>query len=289
MESRPQRWDKGLYLVPTPIGNLSDMSYRAVEALRIADTVLCEDTRVTKKLCAYYDIDTALMSYHDHSDDAMRDKIIGLLETGKMIALVSDAGTPMISDPGYKLVRLCGQKDIKVIALPGANAVLPGVQLSTFPTDRFYFGGFLPAKAGERSAVLQGNMASMAHITQCYYESPKRLMACLGSIHDIDAQRDVAVVREISKLHEESLRGTAADISASLQKRNGVKGEIVLVIAPAKSDKPQIVHSESLVQIVQKLLKEMPLKQIAALLCDVTPFSKNEIYDLGLHIKKQSE
>jgi 16S rRNA (cytidine1402-2'-O)-methyltransferase len=288
MESRPQRWDRGLYLVPTPIGNLSDMSYRAVEALRVADIILCEDTRVTKKLCAYYDIDTKLMAFHDHNEADMSVKIIQMLEGGKILALVSDAGTPLISDPGYKLVRDCAAEGVKVIALPGANAVLPGLQLSAFPTDQFYFGGFLPSKAGEREALLTANMSKMADMAQCYYESPKRLKACLKSVSQIDSAREVAVVREISKLHEEAVRGKAVDVLANFEKRDAVKGEIVLVIAPASSEKGDESYNDSLVQIVQKLIETMPLKVVASELSAITNYSKNEIYDLGLKLKNKS-
>lgn len=289
MESRPQRWDRGLYLVPTPIGNLSDISYRALEALRIADIILCEDTRVTKKLCAYYDVDTKLMPFHDHNEGEMAGKVVSMLKDGQIIALVSDAGTPLISDPGYKLVRDCAKAGVKVIALPGANAVLPGLQLSAFPTDQFYFGGFLPSKAGERESLLTANMARFSDMTQCYYESPKRLKACLQAIADIDSAREVAVVREISKLHEEAIRGTAQDVLNILNGRDSVKGEIVLMIAPQSSESSVEITDDSLVQIVQNLMETMPLKKVASDLSAITSFSKNEIYDLGIALKNKKK
>lgn len=182
MKSTTQRWAKGLYLVSTPIGNLADMSFRAVEALKQADAIICEDTRMTRKLCAYYAVKTPLKSYHDHSTDAERARIMDMLRQGQRVALVSDAGTPMVSDPGYKLVGLCVAEGIDVIPVPGANAVLPGLQLSALPCDRFYFGGFLPAKAKARQDVLRG-VRDMP-VTMVFYETAARIRAALT---DIDA------------------------------------------------------------------------------------------------------
>jgi 16S rRNA (cytidine1402-2'-O)-methyltransferase len=285
MKSSTQRWDQGLYLVSTPIGNLADMTFRAVEALRVVDMIFCEDTRVTKKLCQYYDIKTPLKPYHDHSDDAKRQNIIDLLKDGQKIALVSDAGTPMISDPGYKLVLSCVQNGLKVIPLPGANAVLPAIQLSGFPTNAFFFGGFLPSKTQERTSVLQEHIARYKETTLCYYESPKRLKATLKDIKNISDDINVSVSRELTKLHEEALHGAAGDVLNKLEQRDSIKGEIVLCLhAPHDNNISGKDHS-SLVLIVQNLLKTMSLKDVSAHLSLMTSMSKKDIYALGLSIK----
>lgn len=284
MKSSTQRWDQGLYLVPTPIGNLADMSYRAVDVLSQVDVIFCEDTRTTKKLCAYYDIATPLKAYHDHSDSHIRKSITDKLLSGQSVALVSDAGTPLISDPGYKLVRECIALNVRVIPLPGANAVLPALQMAGFPTDRFMFGGFLPHKTQERQSLLQDVLQRYADMTLSFYESPKRLLACLHDIAQIDPQRDVCVCREISKLHEEALRGKAGDIAPTLEERGAVKGEIVIVINAA-AEQRDMAPSPELVHIVQSCMEAMGIKEASHKLAAITGMSKKDIYDLGLKIK----
>lgn len=288
MKSSTQRWDKALYLVPTPIGNLADMSFRAIEALKTVDIIYCEDTRITGKLCQYYDISTPLKPYHDHSDDRVKRDIIQRLGKGERVALVSDAGTPMISDPGYKLVKECIQNGQKVIAIPGANAVLPALQMSTFPTDKFFFGGFLPSKKQERQDMITDQLRAFENTCLVYYESPKRLLSSLAMISDISSDIQVSVTREISKLHEETIRGQAQEVLSILDERDTVKGEIVLCLYRRSDDKNRLSHNQdSLVHIVQNLLKTMSVKDVSQNLANMTSMSKKEIYDLALRLKNE--
>ena len=218
----------GLYIAATPIGNLGDISARAADTLRMADRILAEDKRVTAKLLKYIGATAPMTAYHDHSDDALRDGIVAELGS-KAIALVSDAGTPLISDPGYKLVRAARQAGHAVHTLPGPCAAIAAVTLSGLPTDRFLFVGFLPAKAKARAeaiAEIAGVRASLI-----FYESGPRLAESLAALAEGLGPRDAAVVREISKLHEETVGGSLAELAARYHQAPP-KGEIVIVVAP---------------------------------------------------------
>jgi 16S rRNA (cytidine1402-2'-O)-methyltransferase len=224
----------GLYIVATPIGNLGDMTSRAAETLRNVDVILAEDKRVTAKLLAHVGARASMVTYHDHSDEKLRLRIIIDLAT-KAVALVSDAGTPLISDPGYKLVRAARSAGRSIYTLPGPCAAIAALTLAGLPTDRFLFLGFLPPKSSARRETLT-EVADL-RATLVLYESGPRLGACLTDLHLVLGDREAAVVREISKLHEETVTGRLAE----LVERYGdaqPKGEIVIVIAPPPEREP---------------------------------------------------
>lgn len=219
-----------LYVVPTPIGHLGDMTHRAVETLRAADLILAEDTRVTRKLLDHYAIDTPVRSYHAHNEHHATEAVIRQLQDGQTIALVSDAGTPGISDPGFLLVRACRSANVDVTVLPGPTAFVPALVGSGFPCDRFYFEGFLPHKKGRQS---RWTFLAALPCTLVLYESPHRLMKCLEEIGThLPAETRVCVVREISKVHESFHFGTAAELAEHFQAHaDQARGEIVILVA----------------------------------------------------------
>jgi 16S rRNA (cytidine1402-2'-O)-methyltransferase len=218
----------GLYIVATPIGNLGDMTSRAADTLRRVDSILAEDKRVTAKLLAHIGAKAPMTAYHDHSDDALRTRIVGDL-VSKAVALVSDAGTPLISDPGYKLVRAARDAGHAVYTLPGPSAAIAALTLSGLPTDRFLFLGFLSAKAKARADAIAEIAAVRA--TLVLYESGPRLAECLGALAEGLEDRSAAVVREISKLHEETVSGTLSELAVRYAD-TPPKGEIVIVVGP---------------------------------------------------------
>ena len=219
-----------IILVSTPIGNLGDMTYRGVDTLKEAAAILAEDTRQTRKLLNHFGIHNELIAYHDHNKERVTPDLIERLTKGDVLALVSDAGTPGISDPGFYLVRAAIAADIPVSVVPGANALLPALLLSGFPTDAFIFEGFLPRKRGELERKLGAFKDEKR--TAVLYVSPHRLLKTLEAIDVTLPDREVAVVREITKIHEEVRRGTAKDLLSHYTNR-GVRGEIVLVIRGA--------------------------------------------------------
>ena len=229
-----------LYIVATPIGNLEDITYRAVRILREVDLIACEDTRQTRKLLDRYDIHTPTISYHEHNEAERAAELAERMAAGAKIALVSDAGMPLISDPGYRLVRAAVEAGVPVEPLPGPSAALAALAASGLPTDAFRFGGFLPHKPGQRAKTLEG----LAHepATLIFYEAPHRVIEALEAIEAALGPRPVVVARELTKIHEEFLRGTAAEIRVQLEAREAVKGEITLLIgkaaAPPPDDRP---------------------------------------------------
>ncbi len=225
-----------LYIVPTPIGNLGDITHRAQEVLSTVDLILAEDTRVTQRLLAKYEIHTPLRPYHAHNEHQTTANVIQLLTEGKTIALVSDAGTPGISDPGFMLVRACREAEQEVVVLPGPTAFVPALVGSGFPCDRFFFEGFLPHKKGRQTRWKY--LTTVPH-TLVLYESPYRLIKCLEEIKTfIGEARKVCVVREISKIHEQYHFGSANDLRTWFEKHpEKVKGEMVVLIAAEGSGK----------------------------------------------------
>ncbi|MEP6646535.1 MAG: 16S rRNA (cytidine(1402)-2'-O)-methyltransferase [Saprospiraceae bacterium] len=219
-----------LYIVPTPIGNLGDITHRALEILSSADIILAEDTRTSKRLLDKYNIATPLRSYHAFNEHQTTSAILDLLKEGKTIALISDAGTPGISDPGFLLVRTCREADEEVVVLPGPTAFVPALVGSGFPCDRFYFEGFLPHKKGR--ATRWKHLSTLTQ-TIILYESPYRLIKCLEEIREyIVAEKRVCVVREISKIHEQYHFGSATDLLQEFEKHpEKIKGEIVILIS----------------------------------------------------------
>lgn len=217
-----------LYVVATPIGNLGDMSLRAVDTLKSVELVLAEDTRSFGILKKHFEIETRAQSYHDHSERTQTPGIIELLKAGKNIALVSEAGTPTISDPGYRLIKACQEEGIIVRAVPGPSAVIAALSISGFPTDRFTFEGFLPPSGGKRRKRLAA--ALEREETSVLYESPFRILKLIDEVAAIDPTRELFLAREITKFHEETVNLPAAEMSAALKQRASIKGECVLLV-----------------------------------------------------------
>lgn len=222
----------GLYVVATPIGNLDDITVRAISVLKQADVIACEDTRHSRKLLDHYGISTSTISYHEHNEGERAAELIERLQRGERIALISDAGTPGISDPGYRVVRAAVERGIAVIPVPGAVAFAAALAASGLPTDQFAFRGFLPARRGERRSALELIAASEA--TEIFYEAPHRLIESLEDVvHTLGADRPIVIARELTKVHEEFVRGSAAEVLDKVRQQTSVKGEIVLLIGKA--------------------------------------------------------
>jgi 16S rRNA (cytidine1402-2'-O)-methyltransferase len=238
-----------LYLVATPIGNLEDITFRAVRVLKEADLIACEDTRQTRKLLDRYGIAKPTVSYHEHNERERSPELTAKLLNGSTVALVSDAGTPLISDPGYRLVRAAIDSGIRVEAVPGASAVSTALAASGLPTDSFYFGGFLPAKSGQRLRALEALRDEAA--TLIFYEAPHRIVDTLAAVAQALGERPVVVARELTKMHEEFLRGTSSEVRTALEARESVKGEITLLIgkraAALEDDTPLAVAVDACV------------------------------------------
>jgi 16S rRNA (cytidine1402-2'-O)-methyltransferase len=222
-----------LYLVATPIGNLEDITLRALRVLKEVDLIACEDTRQTQKLLNHYSITTRTVSYHEHNEMTRAAELILDVERGASIALVSDAGMPGISDPGYRLIALAIRHHVPVVPVPGASAFLAALVASGLPTDSFRFSGFLPPKRGKRRELLESVLASPR--TQVFYEAPHRLLETLQDVVEVlGANRQVVVAREVTKMHEEFLRGRAGELLEKLRERGEIKGEITLLIGKSE-------------------------------------------------------
>ncbi|NND95327.1 MAG: 16S rRNA (cytidine(1402)-2'-O)-methyltransferase [Flavobacteriales bacterium] len=223
-----------LYIVPTPVGNLKDITLRGIDILKQVDLILAEDTRTSGKLLKQYEIETPMRSFHQHNEHRVLDSIVDELNSGTVIALISDAGTPSISDPGFLLVRACVEKKIEIQTLPGATAFVPALVNSGFPSDRFVFEGFLPQKKGRTSRLKE---LSEEKKTIVLYESPHRITRLMKELSEhLEGNRRIAAVREISKLHEETLRGTAMELNEYFRE-NPPRGEFVVVIEGYKKEK----------------------------------------------------
>jgi 16S rRNA (cytidine1402-2'-O)-methyltransferase len=217
-----------LYLVSTPIGNLEDITHRAVRLLGEVDVIACEDTRHTKKLLSHYSIGTRTISYHEHNERERAAELLGQLKRGLDVAIVSDAGTPGISDPGFRLARLAIENDVRVVPVPGASALITALVASGMPTDEFFFGGFLPARSGARRTRL-GELRSIP-ATLIFYEGPHRIAATLKDAQEILGEREAVVARELTKMHEEIVRGRLSDLAARFSSAESARGEMVLII-----------------------------------------------------------
>lgn len=275
-----QTFIKGLYLVATPIGNLGDISARAVEVLKTADLIACEDTRVTSKLLSYLGISAKLTPYHEHNAEKVRPQLMERLKNGEMIAQVSDAGTPIVSDPGYRLVQDCIENGIYFTAIPGASAVLTALQLSGLPSHRWLFEGFLPAKTAAKEKEL-GKLANIP-ATLIFYESPNRLIETLESMKKVLGDRPAAVARELTKKFEQTVRGTFSDLLAYYDRNGQPKGEIVIVVAPPLEQKAEAADIDDM---LKKALGTMRVKDAAAFVAELTGVSKKELYQRALDLK----
>ncbi len=270
-----------LLLVATPIGNLSDMTLRALDALREADSIACEDSRVTGKLLRKYGIDTKRVVYHEHNAARMRPRLLRELTAGKTIALVSDAGTPLVSDPGYKLVRDVIAADIPLTVLPGPSAVIAALVLSGLPPDRFFFGGFLPVKTEARRGEIE-RVADLA-ATLLFFESPRRLAATLRQLVDILGERDAAVIREATKLYEDVRRGSLEELAALYTQAGPPKGEIVLAIGPPAATAKRL-SDDALRDRLKLALGEGSLRDATNAVALETGCARRKVYALALEL-----
>ena len=272
----------GLYLVATPIGNLGDITLRALETLAAADLIACEDTRVTTRLLDRYAIRTPLTPYHDHNAQAARPKILARIRDGGAVALVSDAGTPLISDPGYRLVRAAQDAGAAVTAIPGSSAVLTALGVAGLPTDRFFFEGFLPPKEAARR-TRAGELARIP-ATLVLFESGPRVAAALGALAAELGDRAAAVCRELTKLHEEIRRGTLAELAAHYADGGETRGEFVLVIAPPAAPAPS---AEDVDALLREALRSQTLKDAVGAVAAATGEPRQQVYRRALALAKE--
>ncbi len=269
--------EAGLYIIATPIGNMGDITARALETLQQADVIACEDTRVSQKLLSRHGIKTKLVVYNDHSDDKTRDYLVELVAQGKSVALISDAGTPLISDPGYKLVREAQDQGLNVTSLPGPCSAVAAITLSGLPSNRFLFEGFLPPRSVARSKALLALKAIPA--TLIFFEAPHRLQETLVDMHEVFGNREVAVIREITKLFEEVKRDTLENLITYYTE--APRGEIVIVVAPPVEETTE----EMLDDALRAALSQMSVKDAVSYVTEQTGLPKKTVYSRALTLK----
>jgi 16S rRNA (cytidine1402-2'-O)-methyltransferase len=273
---------KTLYVVGTPIGNLADMTYRAVQVLQQVDWIAAEDTRHTKKLLMHFEIATPQLSYHDHNRTSRLPELLQRLEQGAAIALVTDAGVPGISDPGYELVCACAEAGIAVVPIPGASAVVTALSAAGVPTDRFVFEGFLPMKGrGDRLDFLGGESRTMV-----FYEAPHRLRQLLAEFETtFGGDRAIVLARELTKLHEQFWRGTVAEAIAVYSQREP-QGEFTVLVAGAEREQPMLSESALKAELAQLLQEGLTRSQASRQLAKQTDLSRRELYQLALSLEE---
>jgi 16S rRNA (cytidine1402-2'-O)-methyltransferase len=266
----------GLHVVATPIGNLGDISFRAVATLAAADTIIAEDTRVTKTLLAHYGISTPLVTYHEHTAAVMRPHLLARLKAGAALALVSDAGTPLISDPGFKLVSDALDAQIPVIPIPGASAVLAALVVAGLPTDRFFFEGFLPPKQAAR----QARIAVLASIpgTLVFFESGRRVAETLDDLTTVLRDRPAAIARELTKHYETVRRGSLRQLALDLEKEEPPRGEIVLLVGPPPAGDVGEISPDELDRRIDEALGRLSVKDAAAVVAAETGLARRQVY-----------
>jgi 16S rRNA (cytidine1402-2'-O)-methyltransferase len=281
LRAEAERIEPGLHLVATPIGNLKDVSFRALSTLAAADAVVAEDTRVTKTLLAHYGISTPLIAYHEHNARVIRPHLLARLEAGAKLALVSDAGTPLVSDPGFRLVQEALEKGVHVTSVPGPSAVLAALVVAGLPTDRFFFEGFLPHKSGPRRARL----AELAPIpgTLVFFESPRRLAETLADCAAILGKRNAAIARELTKMFESVRRGMLDELAATLAEEEPPRGEIVLLVAPPGADAAQTAAAD-LDAKIEEALTAHSVKDAASVVSAATGQPRRQVYARALEL-----
>ena len=287
MDDHDDKPPAGLYIIATPIGNMADISLRALEILGKVDFIACEDTRESGKLLSVYDIEAPKLPYHEHNAREMRPQIIKLLQEGSSIALISDAGMPLISDPGYKLVAACADAGLNVTCIPGASASLAGLVLSGLPTDRFFFAGFLPPKTVARKSAL----SEVKEIpgTLVFYETAPRLLDSLIDMQEILGNRPAAVARELTKKFEEVRRDTLQNLVAHYTAAGAPKGEIVIVVGAPREDDAKIWSDDALKDYLRDMIgkKGMSVKDAAAFMAAKSGRKKSEVYQMALLLKQE--
>jgi 16S rRNA (cytidine1402-2'-O)-methyltransferase len=274
----------GLHIVATPIGNLRDISFRALATLAAADAILAEDTRTSKTLLAHYGISTPLYPYHEHNAEQMRPKILGKLREGGKLALISDAGTPLVSDPGYKLVAEVVAEGLPVTGIPGPSAVLAALVLAGLPTDRFFFEGFLPPKAAAR----RGRLTELAAIpgTLVFFESPRRLAEMLSDAAAVLGERPGAVARELTKFYETVRRGPLSMLAAHYEGEEEARGEIVVVIGPPGAE-TEAAAGDAVGERLRIALAELSLKEAVAQVAAETGQPRRKVYARALELTRE--
>jgi len=273
----------GLYLVSTPIGHLADITLRAVATLARADVVYCEDTRHSRTLLAHYAIGATLKPYHEHNGEEQRPRILKQLADGKCVALISDAGTPLVSDPGYKLVREAAAEGHAVIAVPGASATLAALITAGLPTDAFFFAGFLPPREGARRSRLAELAAVPA--TLVFFEAPTRTAETLADLARELGNRDAALARELTKLHEQVRRGPLEDL-ARISAADPPKGEVVIVVGPPKGES---VGDADIEAKLAPALAAMSMRDASRVVAEALKVPKGRVYDIALGLKRHKE
>lgn len=287
MSSPTLSLEPGLYIVATPLGNLSDITIRALETLASVDVIYCEDTRVSHTLLRHYAITTEIKTYNEHSDDHLCQRIIqSIVNDKKRIALISDAGTPLISDPGSRLVSAAYEHQLMVSTLPGPSSVIAALTLSGLPATPFTFLGFLPHKSAGRQTLLAETPSSL---TLVCFDAPTRVKDTLIDIDHLFPNRRIALIREISKRFEETIRGTAKEVKAILDSRkDSLRGECVLVLGPLESPKELSKEtSEALKLLVSSAIAHHPLKKVVQAIAEISGLHRNALYDLALTLKQQ--
>ena len=277
----PSSLAPALYVVATPIGNAADITLRALSVLRDVDVIACEDSRVTAKLLAKHDIRAKLMAYHEHNAARMRPRILARLAAGERIALVSDAGTPLVSDPGYKLVRDCIAANLAVVPLPGPSAPLAALVLSGLPSDRFLFAGFLPNKTSARRKGLMD--LAQVPATLLFFESAQRLPESLADMADVLGDRPAAVAREITKLYEECRRGSLLELAAHYHDAGPPKGEVVVICGGA-TETSLAEDGDSLDRQLRAALGQLSLKDAVAAVASATGLPRKQVYARALSL-----
>ena len=274
----------GLYLVATPIGNLGDISLRALETLAAADVIACEDSRVTRKLIEHYGIATQLTPYHEHNAAEARPRLLARLADGQSVALVSDAGTPLISDPGYKLVRAACAAGHAVTAVPGASAVLTALSAAGLPTDRFFFEGFLPPSQAARQRRIAALVSIPASLV--LFESGPRLPAALADLASTLGSRDAAICRELTKLHEEIRRGPLDELARHYAAGGETRGEIVIVVAPPRGGGK---NADDIDELLRRALARVSVKDAVGEVAFATGRPRREVYQRALALTKDGD
>jgi 16S rRNA (cytidine1402-2'-O)-methyltransferase len=276
----------GLYIIATPIGNSRDITLRALDTLHIADLIVCEDTRITSKLLTIHHITRPLMAYHEHNSELAGPKIINRLKRGEVVALVSDAGTPLISDPGFRLVQACARENIYTTHLPGASSVLTILVLAGLPTDRFLFAGFPPNKVGKRKNFFES--FKFVQATLIFFENPKRLIKSLNSMAHVFGPRDAAVGRELTKKFEEVRKGSLQELNDFYTQVGLPKGEVTIVISPPTANEMQ-TPQEDIDNLLKKLLAISSLKDAVSAVVKATGAPKREVYARALELSNHAK
>lgn len=275
--------EPGLYIVSTPIGNLRDITLRALDTLASVDEVLAEDTRVARRLLAAHCVEAKLTAYHDHNAALRRPELLRRLGEGACLALISDAGTPLVSDPGYKLVREAAEAGVRIVPVPGASALLAGIAMAGLPSDRFLFAGFLPPKSGGRRKALR----SLARLeaTLVFYEGPSRLAACLADLAEtLGPDREGVVARELTKLFEEARRGTLTELAEHYSRAGPPKGEVVILAGPPTQADTAADPAE-VDAALRAALAAMPTRAAADAVAGRFALSRREVYQRALALK----